>query len=153
MRGGLEEEGKILIEESEERWRREGKDKDGRTAEGEREKEAECGGGGEREGTNQRKITCYIMRCIDLEWLPCWLSRSLKKQKHLPANSTLILRYRADLVIYTQLVSQSISRSINQSINQLINHSMTMQLVYKRKAQVLNDSLIRASSAENFLAV
>ena len=33
----MEEEGKILIEESEERWRREGKDKDGRTAEGERE--------------------------------------------------------------------------------------------------------------------
>ena len=85
-----------------------------------REKEAECGGG-EREGTNQRKITCYIMCRIDLEWLPCWLSRSLKKQKHLPTNSTLILRYRADLVIYTQLVSQSVNQSINQSINQSLN--------------------------------
>ena len=50
----MEEEGKILIEESEERWRREGKDKDGRIAEGERRK-LNVGGGGEEGGDKPEK--------------------------------------------------------------------------------------------------
>ena len=46
---------------------------------------------------------------------------------------------------------QSINQSINQPINQpligcLVFHCV--QLVYKRKVQVLNDSLVRASSKE-----